>query len=132
MINKTKDIFRFREFPVYKAARDYRKELKKLSKKKFPKEEQFCLTAQLWRALDSILLNIAEGSERYSDTDFSRFLNIATASLNETVACLDAVQDDKYITDEEYDHYLSKAENIYKQLRAFSSKVRKDNIKKGS
>ena len=56
------EIFRFREFPVYKEAREFRKELKELSKKKFPKEEQFCLTSQLWRALDSILLNIAEGT----------------------------------------------------------------------
>jgi len=132
MINITNNIFRFREFPVYKAAREYRKELKELSKKKFPSEEQFCLTSQLWRALDSILLNIAEGCERYSDIDFSRFLNTALTSLNETVACLDAANDDKYLTDEECDRHLIKAENIYRQLRAFSSKVRKDNIKKGS
>ena len=125
-------IFRFQKFPVYKATREFRKELKKLSKKKFPKEEQFCLTSQLWRALDSILLNIAEGSERYSDIDFSRFLNTSLTSVNEVVACLDASLDDKYITTENHDYYLNKAENIYKQLRAFSSKVRKDNIKKGS
>ena len=125
-------IFRFQKFPVYKAAREFRKKLKELSKKKFPREEQYCLTSQLWRALDSILLNIAEGSERYSDIDFSRFLNMSLTSINEVVACLDAALDDKYITTEDHDYYLNKAENIYKQLRAFSSKVRKDNIKKGS
>ena len=131
-MSKTEKTFRFREFPVYKKAREYHKGLKELSKRKLPAEEQFCLTAQLWRALDSILFNIAEGSERYSDMDFSRFLNTAITSLNETVACLDAAQDDKYITNEEHDHYLIQADNIYRQLRAFSSKVRKDNIKKGS
>lgn len=119
-------IFRFREFPVYHDARDFRQELKRISKK-FPANEQYCLTSQLWRALDSILLNIAEGSERYSDIDFSRFLNNALTSLNEVVACLDAAVDDEYISLVEHQGFLEKAQNIYKQLRAFSAKVRKDN-----
>jgi len=118
-------IFRFRDFQVYKDARSFRLLLKNLSIKKFPKNEQFCLTSQLWRALDSILLNIAEGSEKYSDIDFSRFLNTALGSLNEVVACLDVAFDDKYISDKELGEYLNMAENIYKQLKAFSSKVRK-------
>jgi four helix bundle protein len=123
--NERTNVFRFREFPVYKTAREFRKELKQLSKKKFPKEEQFCLTSQLWRALDSILLNIAEGSDRYSDMDFSRFLNNSLTSINEVVACLDCALDDEYINEAEHREYLNKAENIYRQLKAFSSKVRK-------
>jgi four helix bundle protein len=121
-------IFRFREFPVYNDARQFRKELKELSKKKFPREQQHCLTSQLWRALGSIILNIAEGSERYSDADFSRFLNNSLTSVNEVVACLDCARDDNYITEEEHSKYLIKAENLVKQLKAFSSKVRKDSI----
>ncbi len=68
-----KSIFRFMDFPVYKDAKKIRKEVKQLSLDKFPKEEQYILRAQLWRALDSILLNIAEGSERYSDIDLVDF-----------------------------------------------------------
>ena len=119
------DIFRFREFPIYKDARVFRKELKNLSREKFPKEEQFCLTSQLWRALDSILLNIAEGSDRYSDTDFSRFLNNSLTSVNEVVACLDSALDNNYISENEHQLFLKKAENLARQLKAFSSKVRK-------
>ena len=119
-------IFRFRDFPVYKDAREFRKELKKLSKEKFPKEEQYNLISQLWRALDSILLNIAEGSERYSDTDFSRFLNNSLTSVNEVVACLDCALDDCYICKEEYNKYLVEADNLVRQLKAFISKVRRD------
>jgi four helix bundle protein len=119
------DIFRFREFPIYKDARNFRRELKILSKKKFSKEEQFCLTSQLWRALDSILLNIAEGSDCYSDTDFSRFLNNSLTSVNEVIACLDLALDDEYISEDEHQLFLRKAENLAKQLEAFSSKVRK-------
>ena len=79
------NIFRFREFPVYKDAREFRKDLKALTKKTFPREEQYALSSQLWRALDSVLLNIAEGSDRYSDKDFSRFLNNSLTSVNEVV-----------------------------------------------
>ena len=123
------NIFCFREFPVYKDARRFRKELKELSRKKFPKEEEFCLTSQLWRALDSIILNIAEGSDRYSDTDFSRFLNNSLTSVNEVVACLDGALDDGYVSSIEHREYLTKAENLVRQLKAFGSKVRKDNYK---
>lgn len=119
-------IFRFINFPVYNDALKFRKELKDLSNRHFPKEEQYCLTSQLWRSLDSILLNIAEGSDRFTDKDFSRFLNIALTSVNEVVACLDCALNDKYINQKEYDEYLIKAENLFKQLKAFASKVRKD------
>lgn len=118
------NVFRFKEFPVYKDAREFRKNLKQLSKKKFPKEEQFCLISQLWRALDSILLNIAEGSDRYSDVDFSRFLNNSLTSVDEVVACLDCAIDDEYINETEYNEHRCKAERIYRQLKAFTSKVR--------
>ena len=117
-------IFRFREFPVYNDARRFRSELKRVTRDNFPKDEKYCLTSQLWRALDSIILNIAEGSERYSDIDFSRFLNNSLTSVNEVIACLDVALDDGYLTEEKHTHYLSDAENLAKQLKAFSSKVR--------
>lgn len=116
--------FRFRNFRVYKDARQLRIELKHLSER-FPKIEEYCLKSQLWRALDSILLNIAEGCERYSDVDFSRFLNNSLTSVNEVAACLDAALDDKYVNQEEYKNNNKKLLSIYKQLRAFSAKVRR-------
>jgi four helix bundle protein len=74
--------------------------------------------------LDSIILNIAEGSDRYSDIDFSRFLNHSITSVNEVVACLDGALDDNYIDEKEHDKYLVWAENICRQLKAFLAKVR--------
>ncbi|MFB3897596.1 MAG: four helix bundle protein [bacterium] len=123
------DIFRFREFPVYKDAKLFRKQIKALSKDRFPKQEQYVLTSQLWRALDSIILNIAEGSDRYSDTDFSRFLNNALTSVDEVVACLDCAVDDGYISKEEFTDYLKQGNNIIRQLKAFSAKVRNSRAK---
>ena len=85
--------FRFRNFQVYKDARKFSFDLKKLSNEKFPKSEQYGLKSQLWRALDSIVLNIAEGSDRSTDKDFALFLNRSHTSLNEVVACLDLAFD---------------------------------------
>jgi four helix bundle protein len=111
--------FRFRKFQVYKDARKFVIEVKKFSKEKFPKSEQFCLTSQLWRALDSILLNIAEGTDRGTDKDFAHFLNLSHTSLNEVVACLDIAQDNGYITEAENLLNLNKAAELANQLTAF-------------
>jgi four helix bundle protein len=115
--------FRFREFQVYKDARVFRKELKSFSKFKFPEEEKYCLLSQLWRALDSIILNIAEGADRGTDKDFAGYLNLSHTSLNEVVACLDCALDDEYIDINEHKNLLTKAESIGNQLTAFRNKL---------
>lgn len=115
--------FRFREFQVYKDTRKFNKKVKDLSKKNFPLEERFGLLSQLWRALDSIILNIAEGSDRGTDRDFAHFLNIANASLNEVVACLDGALDVKYITDKDHKNCLDEALVLSNQLTAFRKKL---------
>lgn len=116
--------FRFRRFPVYQATREFRKKWKRITKEKFPKEENFGLRGQFWRALDSIILNIAEGADRYSDKDFSRFLNNAITSVNECVSCLDCALDDGYITSKECDEGIRDAEGLIRQLKSFAAKVR--------
>ena len=121
--------FRFREFKVYKDARMFSLELKSFSKKKFPKEEKFGLLSQLWRALDSIILNIAEGSDRGTDKDFALFLNRSHTSLNEVVSCLDIALDNKYISEDEHAPYLNKAVNLADQLTAFRAKLLKSPTK---
>ena len=100
--------FRFRQFQVYKDALQFQKELKVLSRKRFPKEEQFCLTSQLWRALDSIILNISH------------------TSLNEVVACLDVALSSDYIFDIEHQEYLEKAEKLASQITAFRRNLLKN------
>ena len=115
--------FRFRNFQVYKDALQFQQELKELSRKKLPKEEQFCLTSQLWRALDSIVLNIAEGSDRGTDKDFAHFLNNAHTSLNEVVACMDLALNSKYISRDEHNKCLERSEKLANQLTAFRKRL---------
>lgn len=115
--------FRFRKFQVYQDDRNFSVELKNLSKIKFPNEERFCLLSQLWRALDSVILNIAEGADRGTDKDFAHFLNNSHTSLNEVVACLDVALDNKYISEEEHQIHLNKAVALADQLTAFRKRV---------
>ena len=111
--------FRFREFRVYKEARAVSLEIKKLVKTKFPNDELFALSNQVRRALDSIILNIAEGSDRSTDKDFALFLNRSLTSLNEVVACLDIAFDNKYIDQRELEAQILKLAELGNQLTAF-------------
>ncbi|MFZ2303840.1 MAG: four helix bundle protein [Minisyncoccia bacterium] len=111
--------FRFRQFPVYTDTRVFVHNVKALAMKKFPHTEQFGLFSQLSRALNSIILNIAEGADRMTDKDFAHFLNMSHTSLNEVVACCDIALDSKYFTSEEHKECLSGAEVLANQLTAF-------------
>ena len=111
--------FRFRNFKVYQESRRASIQIKKLIRKCFPKEEMFGLTSQTSRALDSIILNIAEGAERNTDKDFALFLTRSLASLNEVVACLDIAVDNGYITGTDLNENVNVLENLANQISAF-------------
>ena len=114
--------FRFLSFPVYKDIKDFIKEVYAVSKK-FPQDEQFGITNQLRRAAVSIALNIAEGSDRGSDKEFKRFIDISIGSLNEVVAVLDIASANNFIIKDQYDIMLDKAEHIVKQLAGFKKSL---------
>ena len=90
-----------------------------------PKSERFELTSQLKKALDSIILNIAEGAYRKSNKDLAHFLNQADTSLNEVVSCLDLCLDDEYISDDLHKKFLLKAEKLVSQIIAFRKFLQK-------
>jgi len=119
--------FRFLNFKVYSDSKnlffDFECLLSELQLRK-----EFVLKDQLCRSLTSIVLNIAEGSSRSSSKDFKRFLEISLGSLNEVVACLDLIKDKKFVDDSTFGKYISKSENIGKQIsgliRALNKKSR--------
>ena len=118
-------MFRFRKWPVYQAAKSFRKRIRELAKK-LPVSEKYLLRDQISRAADSICLNIAEGSNKLSDIDFSRYLNNSETSLEEVVCCLDLILEDGHLTTDELEGYLEEAEELGAQLIAFGKKVRKE------
>ena len=115
-------LFRFRQFPVYKKAKEFRKLVKKLIIK-FPASERFGLKDQIDRATNSICLNIAEGSNRSSNKDKAHFMNQAVTSLEEVISGFDLVLDDKIITQEEMNEVLQLGEEVGKQLIGFSKSL---------
>ena len=125
-------LFRFKNFPVYIEAKEFRKDIRILVKTHFPHTEHCRLIDQILRATDSICLNIAEGSNRRTDKDFAHFLNSALTSLEEVVSCLDLALDDGYITIHEYKKLEIKAEALGKQLIGFQKTLRKATYSKKS
>jgi four helix bundle protein len=115
-------LFRFREFPVYKKAKDFRKLVKKLLIN-IPKNE-YSLRDQIDRAVNSICLNIAEGSNRISDKDKAHFLNQAITSLEEVIAAFDLALDDSYIAVTDLELLMNKGEEVGKQLIGFANSLK--------
>lgn len=69
--------------------------------RKFPKEELYGLTLQMWKAVVSIPSNIAEGQGRNSTKEFLRHLFIAYGSLLELETQGLVAEMQNYITAEE-------------------------------
>jgi len=111
--------FRFKDWKVYKDARVFRVSINKLLQK-YPKQEMFALVDQTKRALDSIMLNLAEGSNKNTDKDTRVYVNRSQGSLDEVVSCLDCALDDGYITEHDYQSAIVEAEGLAEQLKSFS------------
>ena len=64
---------RFKDLEIWKRSKSFCSKVYKVTSK-FPDSEKFELTNQLRRASVSIPSNIAEGSSRHSNKDFTRLL----------------------------------------------------------
>ena len=72
---------------------------------------------QICRASVSASNNIAEGFERNSDAEFSRFLYISIASCSEVRSMVYLAEKLQYITGDRKDELLIKSQEISKILR---------------
>ncbi len=78
---------------------------------------------QLRRASFSIVLNIAEGSGRFSKPDRRNFFVIARSSAFECVAILDVLYDEGTLHQNNFQKFYNSAEEISKILFAMISKL---------
>ena len=60
--------FKFEKLIIWQRAMEYGENINQLSYR-FPKDEMYNLSSQIRRAVDSIALNISEGSIRQSDPE---------------------------------------------------------------
>lgn len=86
MEDKYKPEFKFEKLQIWQKAMDFGEEVFSVSSK-FPIDEIYNLISQVRRAVDSIALNIAEGSISQSNPEWKKFLGYSIKSLAEVVTC---------------------------------------------
>ncbi len=115
-------MFRFEGLEIWQRSKVFAETVYKVTES-FPAKEQFGLSAQARRSVISVAANIAEGSSRASDKDFSRFLEIAYGSLSETVSHLIAAQSVGFISPDDLRPLYDTAEASARMLTAFRSRL---------
>ncbi len=90
---------------------------------KFPKKEMYNLTSQTMRAVDSVALNISEGSIGQTNPEFKRFMGYSIRSLAEVVTCLHKANRRKYITANEFEKSYHDSFELMNMMVAFRNKI---------
>ncbi|KKQ74258.1 MAG: S23 ribosomal protein [Berkelbacteria bacterium GW2011_GWB1_38_5] len=114
--------YRFEKLNVWSESRIFIKEIYRLTAK-FPVKEQFILVNQLKRAVISIALNIAEGSDKKSDKDFIRYLRTSLGSINEVVTCLYIAKDLCYLNNNNFNVLYDSANKLSAMINSLIRKI---------
>lgn len=114
--------FKFENLIIWQKAMDLGEEINILIKQ-FPKNEMYNLSSQILRAVDSIALNISEGSIGQSNPEFKRFVGYSIRSLAEVVTCLYKAKNREYISVQEFNRYYEDSFNLMNMMVAFKDKL---------
>ena len=90
--------FKFEKLLIWQKAMHFGEEVNLLSDS-FPKKEIYNLSSQILRAVDSITLNISEGSIGQSNPEFKKFIGYSISSLAEVVTCLHKAKRRNYMSE---------------------------------
>lgn len=107
-------MFDFEKLNVYQKSKELNKEILKFLKEN--KNIDYFLKDQLRRASISMVINIAEGSGKYSKPDKKNFYTTARGSAYECVSLFEIILEENYITKECFDSFYQKYETISKML----------------
>ena len=115
-------MFDFQNLDVYQKSKFFCKEMTTLIR-----EQKFdrVTNDQLRRASFSIMLNIAEGSSRFSNKGRRNFMVIARGSAFECVAILEYLIENNELNSEEYKKFYSLLDEISRMLFALIRKLEK-------
>ena len=114
----------YRKLEIWRDSIDLLKEVYILADK-LPKSEEYNLKSQLKRAMVSVPLNIAEGKCRASSKDFSHFLNIAAASMDEVDVILTICEELGFLQNLANIHEKNKV--LTKRINALRRKLSEEN-----
>lgn len=117
----------FEELEVYKAAREFRKEIYKLVKK-LPEEEKYNLAGQMRRAALSLTNNIAEGHGRFFFQENIQFCRISRGSLMELIDDLNTCIDEEYFPVDYLNSLKSEGYRVNKLLNGYIIYLKKRRI----
>jgi four helix bundle protein len=108
-------MFDFEKLDIYQKAKTFNSDIRV-----FIKTSNLDPTTkdQLRRASFSIVLNIAEGSGRFTKPDRRNFYIISRSSTFECIAILDVLKDEKVLENNQYQKFYFQAEEISKMLFA--------------
>ena len=110
--------FRFESLEVWHMARTLAGKVYALTAR-FPRHEDYGLRSQMNRAVNSISLNIAEGTAKSSNKAFEYQLEIAVGSTFEVVGASSLALDHGYITQREQQVLYDEGERLAKSINAF-------------
>lgn len=106
--------FDFHNLDVYAKAKELNKEVLRFLKEN--KNIDSYIRDQLKRASISIVINIAEGSGKFSKADKRNFYTIARGSVYECVSLLELIRDEENISEKQYDDFYQRYETLSKML----------------
>ncbi len=89
----------------------------------FPERERFNLSSQILRAVDSVALNISEGSIGQSNPEFRKFIGYSIRSLAEVITCLYKARRRDYIKQEQFDAVYDASFNLMNMMAAFKNSI---------
>ena len=105
----------FRELEVWKDSRKLVKDIYLITRL-LPKEEKYGLISQINRCAISIPANIAEGSSKYSQKDFVRFLQISLGSAYELESHLVICGDLNFIEPDSLNPLIKNTQVLQKRI----------------
>ena len=116
--------FGFEELELWKKAREFKKDIRKLTRQ-FPQEEKFRLTDQVIRSSRSINALVTEGHGRFTYPDQIHYCIQARGSLNETINHLIDAFDEEYIAEEILMLFKQRGKEIERLLNGYLVFLRK-------
>lgn len=105
----------FRKLEVWQKSKSFSLEIYKICNE-FPFFENFALASQMRRCSISIPSNIAEGSSRKSNIDFSRFVLISLGSAYELETQIEIALGLKYFDSDKYNELKKELTKIQEML----------------